>query len=83
MVIEEDWGIAPERMAAFLAGEPEVLATAEGFVFRDCRVVLTGCTRQALGKWPVRRTRVTITGSQEAARALQRRIFLRFLSAGG
>lgn len=83
MVIEENWGISIERMADFLSGQPDVTPAQDGFVFRDCRILLTALSHNALGKWPIPRTRVVITGSEDDAREIQRRLFLRFLSAGG
>ena len=83
MVIEENWGISIERMADFLSGQPDVLRAQDGFVFRDCRILLTALSHNALGKWPIPRTRVVIIGSEDDAREIQRRLFLRFLSAGG
>lgn len=83
MVIEENWGISEARMADFLSGQPDVLRTRDGFVFRDCRILLTALPHNALGKWPMPRTRVVITGSEDNAREIHRRLFLRFLSAGG
>lgn len=83
MVIEENWGISIERMADFLSGQPEILRVQDGFVFRDCRILLTALSHNALGKWPIPRTRVVITGSEDDAREIHRRLFLRFLSAGG
>ena len=83
MVIEENWGISEARMAEFLSGQPDVLRTQDGFVFRDCRIVLTALSHNVMGKWPIPRTRVVITGSEDDAREIHRRLFLRFLSAGG
>ena len=83
MVIEENWGISIERMADFLSGQPDVTPAQDGFVFRDCRILLTALSHNALGKWPIPRTRVVITGSEDDVREIQRRLFLRFLSAGG
>ena len=83
MVIEENWGISIERMVDFLSGQPEILRVQDGFVFRDCRILLTALSHNALGKWPIPRTRVVITGSEDDAREIHRRLFLRFLSAGG
>ena len=83
MVIEENWGISIERMADYLSGQPEILRVQDGFVFRDCQILLTALSHNALGKWPIPRTRVVITGSEDDAREIHRRLFLRFLSAGG
>ena len=83
MVIDENWGISTARMADFLSGQPDVTAAAETFLFRDCRIRLTPLTGNAMGKWSIPRTRLEITGSPEAVREIHRRLFLRFLSAGG
>ena len=83
MVMEENWGISEARMAEFLSRQPDVTPAQDGFVFLDCRILLTALSHNALGKWPIPRTRVVITGSEDDAREIHRRLFLRFLSAGG
>ena len=83
MVMEENWVISEARMAEFLSRQPDVTPAQDGFVFRDCRILLTALSHNALGKWPIPRTRVVITGREDDAREIHRRLFLRFLSAGG
>ena len=63
MVMEENWGISEARMAEFLSRQPDVTPAQDGFVFRDCRILLTALSHNALGKWPIPRTRVVIIGS--------------------
>ena len=52
MVIEENWGISIERMADFLSGQPEILRVQDGFVFRDCRILLTALSPWENGPFP-------------------------------
>ena len=83
MVIDENWGIPMERVQLFFTQQPDAVQTAEGFVFRDCRVQLTPLPGKAMRQWEFPRTRVQMEGGEDAVKDIYRRFFLRFLSAGG
>ena len=83
VVIDENWGIPMERIRQFFARQPDAVQTENGFCCGDCRVTLTPLPGHTVGPWPMPRTRVQIEGTEEAAKALHRKFFLRFLSAGG
>ena len=83
MVKEENWAIAPERVRAFFAEQPDAVALEDGFLLGGCRVTLTPVSGVLLGKWAMPRTIIRFEGDARAAEAVYRRFFLRFLSAGG
>ena len=83
MVIEENWAISVERFREFLVQQPDV-SEAEGiFYFGACRITLKPIQGTLLGKWDLPRTGLCIEGPEEELKIIHRRIFLRFLSAGG
>ena len=81
--MEEDWGVAAGRIAAFFRSQPDVAAEDGGFRFASCRVTLTPQPDRAVGPWTMPRTRVRMEGREEDVRTIHRRFFLQFLSAGG
>ena len=83
MVKEENWAIAPERVRAFFAEQPDAETTADGFQINECRVTLTPVSGVLLGKWAMPRTIIRFEGDAGAVEAVYHRFFLRFLSAGG
>ena len=83
MVKEENWAIAPERVRAFFAEQPDAVVSKNGFRFSGCRVILTPASGTLLGKWTMPHTIIRFEGDEEAVEAVYRRFFLRFLSAGG
>ena len=83
MVIEEDWGISPERIRQFFLDQPDVTQIPTGFQYCACRITLTPNKRHLMNKWPQVRTVVRIEGPDEEAQTIHQRFFLQFLSAGG
>lgn len=83
MVKEENWAIAPERVRAFFAEQPDAEAADDSFQISGCRVILTPVSGVLLGKWAMPRTLIRFEGDERAVEAVYRRFFLRFLSAGG
>ena len=83
MVIDENWAVAPERVRGFFEEIPGAAATEDGFHAEGCQILLTATEGLLLGKWSMQRTHIRIEGPDDAARALYRKFFLRFLSAGG
>ena len=83
MVLEEDWGISPERIRQFFRTQPDVEQMPDGFQFRECRIILTPIHKQLLSKWPHTRTAVRMEGPEPDVRMIHQRFFLQFLSAGG
>ena len=83
MVLEENWGIAPERIQQFLLAQPDITPLYDGFQYDTCHISLTSVQGTLLGKWPHKRTCIRIEGPEPAAKQIQKRIFLQFLSAGG
>ena len=83
MVLEENWGVAPERIAQFLLAQPDISRLSDGFQYCTCHVSLTPIQGTLMGKWPHMRTHIRIEGPEEKVRQIQKRIFLQFLSAGG
>ena len=83
MIIEENWAVSIERVQQFFTQQPDILQTPEGFEYADCRITLTGTQSTILGHWNMPRTWVRMEGSDEDVRAIHRRFYLRFLSAGG
>ena len=83
MVKEENWAIAPERVRAFFAEQPDAEITEYGFQISGCRVTLTPVSGILLGKWAMPRTLIRLEGDETSVEAVYRRFFLRFLSAGG
>ena len=67
MFKEEVWALEPERIETFFLYHREVHATADGYLFRDCRITVT----------------VIFEGSDDSALLIYRQFQLRFLSAGG
>ena len=83
MVREENWGVSPERIEMFLLEQPDVIRTHEGFSCRCCRIFLTPVRGTLMGKWPHTRSLIRLEGPESDVNEIHRRIFLRFLSAGG
>jgi len=83
MVLEENWGIAPERIAQFLLLQPDIIRSSHGFLYCSCQISLTPIHSTLMGKWPHMRTHIRIEGPEPEVRQIQKRIFLQFLSAGG
>ena len=83
MVKEENWAIAPERVRAFFAEQPDAVALDDSIQLGGCRVTLTPVSGTLLGKWAMPRTIIRFEGDAGAVEAVYRRFFLRFLSAGG
>ena len=83
MVIEENWAISVDRFREFLVSQPDVLETDGVFFFGNCRITLEPISGTLLGKWDLPRTGLRIEGPEEELNIIHRRIFLRFLSAGG
>ncbi|MBQ9148832.1 MAG: hypothetical protein IJX69_04610 [Oscillospiraceae bacterium] len=83
MIIDEDWGIAPDRIAGFFQNQPDVISDGSGFSYGQCRITLTAREGRAMGKWPIMRTQVRMEGPEGEVKAIHRRFFLQFLSAGG
>ena len=83
MVIEEDWGVSSQRIAAFFRDQPDVTAEDGGFRFAACSITLTPLPDRAVGPWSMPRTAVRMAGPEADVRTIHRRFFLRVLSAGG
>ena len=83
MILDENWAVAPERVAAFFAVFPGAEPTETGFQLNGCQIQLTAIDSTLLGKWSMKRTRIRIEGPDEAVKAIYHQFFLRFLSAGG
>ena len=75
---EENWAIEESRIRDFLAAQPEISETAEGFVFGQCQIRLIPVSGQLFGKWPQQRTIVIMGGSEEDTSRIYQRFFLRF-----
>ena len=83
MVLEEDWGIPPERVRQFFLAQPDVSELPGGFQFRGCHICLMPTHKTLLGNWTQARTILRIEGTDTDVQAIHRRFFLQFLSAGG
>ena len=83
MRTDENWAVAPERIAAFFREQPDVHADGDGFHYRSCAITLESIPGKSMGKWAIPRTRVIMDGDDADVRKIPRRFFLRFLSAGG
>ena len=83
MIIEENWAIEPSRVRAFFAELADAVEIPEGFCVNGCTVTLSETEGSLLGKWAIRRTCVRFEGEETAVKEVHRRLFLRFLSAGG
>lgn len=83
MVIDEDWGISPERIADFFRSQEDVSSDGESFSYGQCRITLTPLEGRIMERWPIRRTAVHMDGPEEEVKLIHRRFFLHFLSAGG
>ena len=83
MVLEEDWGISPERIRQFFRMQPDITETPAGFQYGNCQISLISIQTQLLGKWPQTRTVVRMEGPETDVHLIHQRFFLQFLSAGG
>ena len=83
MILEENWAVAPERVHAFFIGLENCTQTPEGFSLGGCSVTITRSEGSLFGKWSIPRSIVRFEGRDEAVKAVYRRFFLTFLSAGG
>ena len=83
MILEENWAVDPLRAGEFFAAQPGSVPTGDGFILDRCTVTLAGTEELLFGKWPVRRCVLRFEGKEEDVRAVHRRFFLEFLSAGG
>ena len=83
VVIDENWGISIERIRYFFSQQPDILQTLDGFLYKDCHIILTEMHGQVMGKWDFTRTRVQMEGNDEDVKVIHHRFYLRFLSAGG
>ena len=83
MIIDENWAVDPERVRGFFEEFPNAEATQDGFLLDGCEIRLTPIDATLFGKWSMKRTGIRMEGPDDAANALYRKFFLRFLSAGG
>lgn len=83
MIKEENWAIPAERIREFFRQQADVAETADGFLFRQCRIRLTPQSGQLLGKWQQHRTLISLDGPEADTEEIYKRFFLQFLSAGG
>ena len=82
-MVEENWGIAMQRVQQFFCSQPDVCPIPQGFQFADCKITLFPAAGMLMGKWPQERTVIRIEGPDAQVREIYQRFFLRFLSAGG
>ena len=75
--------MATARARAFFDAQPDVTPCAEGYRYRSCTIRLTPLATQSDHPFALPRTQLVIDGPEAEVRALHRRFFLRFLSAGG
>ena len=84
MVKSEVWSVSRDRVRAFFRSQPDVKEeNPDRFLFGNCRITLTEQESEGTGIWATVRTRIHIEGEESQARAIYRRFFLQFLSAGG
>ena len=83
MILEEDWAVDPGRVRAFFAQQEDCVQTPEGFSLGSCTVTITEAEGILFGKWAMPRSIVRFEGEDDAVKAVYRRFFLTFLSAGG
>lgn len=83
MRIQENWAVSPARARAFFASQPDVAAAGEDFRYKSCTIRLLDVPVAAHLPFAVPRVLLEITGPEEEVRAIHRRFFLQFLSAGG
>ena len=83
MILEEDWGICPERIRQFFLTQPDVAERPDGFQYGDCHIRLTPTEKLLLDKWPQTRTIIHMEGPENDTQQIYQRFFLQFLSAGG
>ena len=83
MIIEENWAVDPWRVRAFFAEQPDAAETLDGFSVGGCTVTISEVEGSLLGKWAIQRTCIRFEGDEAEVKAVHRRFFLRFLSAGG
>lgn len=83
MIKDEIWSISLEKAVAFFNGQPDITKTADGFLFRDCRISLQALPPKGSAKWHMPRIRLMIEGPDEDVAAIYHRFFIQFLTAGG
>lgn len=83
MTIQEVWAIPLERTSEFFRKQPGVVPNQEGFTWQESRIILTKLPPRPMGPWPIPQTQIRIEGPEEQARAIYKRFFMTFVSAGG
>lgn len=83
MIIDENWAVAKARIEAFFAEQSDVIPDTNGYHYGACTILLTSIEVQDTHPFAMPRTRLIIKGPDDDVRAIHRRFFLRFLSAGG
>lgn len=83
MGYDENWGIALARIDEFFSAQSDVARVGErSFLFGNARIELEELPEKRMASLRMARTRVMITGDEDADK-IYRRFYLRFLSAGG
>ena len=84
MEYNEAWAVDISRIERFFLSLENAEALGEGMIrCGNCSVKLTPLSGHPVGPVEVPRTKVEISGADEDAKKLDRRFFLRFISAGG
>ena len=83
MILEENWAVDPDRVRDFFTSLDGCVPTSEGFGLDGCTVTLTEASGNLMGRWPMRRSILRFEGEESAVKAVYRRFFLTFISAGG
>ena len=83
MILDKNWGIPMDRIEGFFSAQPDVARCGDVFFFEECRITLTALPGIQLGSLEIPLTRVLMEGPDEDVETIHRRLYFRFLSAGG
>ena len=83
MNYDEIWGIEVSRVRDFFEQQSDVSYVSEDkFAFRGARISIEALEDRHLGSLHFARTHIKITGGADSEE-IHRRIYIRFMSAGG
>lgn len=80
---DDIWGVPYGRMLEFISGQDGAVRVNNGlFRFGSARIEIKELPERALGSLRFAQTRLIVSGGEDAEE-IYRRVFIRFLSAGG
>ena len=81
---EEVWSVSIDRVREFFRAQPDVTAeNGDFYTFQAVQITLKALEPAKNGIFSASRTRIVMEGPEEEVKAIHRRFFLQFLSAGG